>query len=751
MTRFTTGLIVLAALAALWNVAAHAQRDPQAEKAMAAAWQKATVEGDAKEAIKLYGAIVSRYAKKDPATAAMALVRMADLHRAMGAADARRLYQRVVQEFGAEKEAVALARAQLGDAPPEGPRWHTVWTQPGTPRMHRLSRDGRLLSYNRRGLFVRDLNTNTDRTIAAQAGGFSSMFSPDGRRIAFVHDNALRIANVSDTPNPQPLYENRNSESLFLHDWSPDGRFIALANLRSDSTEEILLVSTSDGRSRVLKTVTARGDWRAREMYFSPDSRFLAYDRQRSSTDSSRDIFVLPVDGGDEWPAVERGESHDWLVGWSPDGQWLLFTNDRSGALVLWSIAWANGRTQGAPQRLAGVPDSFRPLGWGPGRALYYQTQFGGGTATTQIRLASVDPASARYVTLALPKRDPREMGADPRWSRDGRTLAYRSTVRDRLGYPRSVLMLRSMDTGRIREVKPEGVELDFIAGWAPDGKSVFIEGRPHRQEHTDQRGLFRVEIESGTTTSAVRYAPDQFLSVRIEAWLPDGLSFLTSFPPPGDPGPKGFGIYRVDAQSGVMTPVLLDQALALVDPTLSADARTLYYRRTTPPVKGVYGATAYVERNLTSGIEREVFGHTSFLPELQLSPDGRYIATLVAAGPDRTSPTALRIVSIADGAVRDLLTSNDRLEIPRWSSDSGSLLLWKRTDGTPAQLWRVPLSGEAARLDGELPPSGASIAPGLAFSPDGRHIAYTVTEPAPPPTTEVVAIDNLLPKPARK
>jgi len=76
-----------------------------------------------------------------------------------------------------------------------------------------------------------------------------------------------------------------------------------------------------------------------------------------------------------------------------------------------------------------------------------------------------------------------------PRWSPDGRQLAYISSA-DRGGRDLAIL---SVDSGRHREVHPK---LSFFnrARWSPDGRSFLIQGTDLK----GRRGWFRADSESG-------------------------------------------------------------------------------------------------------------------------------------------------------------------------------------------------------------------------------------------------------------
>src|SRR5207253_8389596 len=89
-----------------------AQQKRQQDIDLQAAIRTETVDGDLNGAIKQYGAIVSKY-KADRAVTATALVHMAECYEKLGDTQAQKIYERLLSEFGDQKEAAAEARTRL--------------------------------------------------------------------------------------------------------------------------------------------------------------------------------------------------------------------------------------------------------------------------------------------------------------------------------------------------------------------------------------------------------------------------------------------------------------------------------------------------------------------------------------------------------------------------------------------------------------------------------------------------------------
>ena len=127
------------------------------------------VDGDLKVAIEQYKKVV---ASGNRALAAQALVRMAESYQKLGDGEAKTTYERVVREFGDQREAVAVARARLVGTGSGTARLgdRAVWTGPKVDMFGRVSPDGKFISFTDwdgfSNLALHDLTSNTDHTLS---------------------------------------------------------------------------------------------------------------------------------------------------------------------------------------------------------------------------------------------------------------------------------------------------------------------------------------------------------------------------------------------------------------------------------------------------------------------------------------------------------------------------------------------------------------------------------------------------------
>jgi Tol biopolymer transport system component len=372
-----------------------------------------------------------------------------------------------------------------------------------------VTADGRRVVYTEwdtGNVAIRDLQTGVVRNITHNLKpyepgyGLSPIFSRDGKWVAYgwytEHEveNHLRIAGV-DGSEPRVVY-NAKTGYMQPEDWSPDGRTI-LAGRLQDAIWQIVLVQVADGSVRVLKSL----DWRAPlRMNFSPDGRFVVYDfptTQESSRD--RDIFVLDLASGQEHRLVENA-ANDFVLGWGPDGNHVLFASDRGGTLGAWLQAVEDGRAKGAPVLVKSDVWNAKPGQFASDGSYFYGVEAG----TREVYLATLDPRSGKVVGGVSPiSASPHGMLGNPQWSPDGRSVSYLAA---RTGTT-PVITIRSVESGAVREI-PVPHELVYSTHrWFSDGRSLALTGVPK-----GRRGLFRMDLQSAKTEPLFMLEPEEYI-----------------------------------------------------------------------------------------------------------------------------------------------------------------------------------------------------------------------------------------------
>ena len=645
--------------------------------------QQETVTGDLKAAIQEYGKIAAN-AGSNRAVAAKALVHMAECYQKIGDAEARKVYERVVREYGDQKDAVALARTRLGGSASSsgGILTRQVWTGPNVDVYGAASPDGRLLTfYDKQSgdLALHDLSTGEERRLTNKGNspepdqyGEQSVFSPDGKQVAYswINKNGrydLRVisSNSPAVRTPRVLCDNEEIGWIGPYSWSQDGKWIAVQLQRTDRTAQIGLVAPGDGSLRILKSV----DWRGSlKMSFSPDSRYLAYDLPVGEGSEQRDVFVLAVDGSSEIRAVTNS-AEALVVGWSPDGKNLLFASDRTGKTAVYALPFDGGKTHGDARLLVSDIGQAEVIGILRNGTLYYGVRNGSRGFYT----ASVDFESGKI--LEPPSQAAKKfLGTNfqPDWSRDGQYLSYQSYGGQRRGVH---LVIRSLKTSQTRELWPKLPYFGF-AHWSPDGRSLIAEGADVK----GRQGIYRIDAQTGDAEAIVVSAPGQV---------------------------SLFGVS-------------------------SSDGKRIFYLR--GPDGGRMTLKVLVERDTGTSIERELLGPRCTGP-LSITTDDESIVcgTFDAA----TKEPGLLVITVAGGAPRELLRLKPEdvfnLTFIDWTPDGHSIVFRKGQE-----VWVIAVSGGSPRkVD-----LGSGPVLDLHIHPDGRRVAFTTRNKR---TQEVWAAENLL------
>jgi Tol biopolymer transport system component len=541
-----------------------------------------------------------------------------------------------------------------------------VWGGPEADILASPSPDGRFVSitdWETGDVAVRNLETGETRRVTANPAPFSPGFaqfsrvSPDGERIAYAWfdmqggEFELRVVDW-DGSEPRALVKGLDT---YPQAWSPDGRHVlAVREGEESGCLELVLVGTADGAVTVLEPL---GPFQPQRAEFSPDGRFVAYDGPSEEHADQRDIFVVELAGGRSTRIVDDA-SHDFMLGWAPEGEHILYSSDRTGTPGVWLLPVSGGRPTGDPALV--LPDAWgvSPVGFLPDGRYFYGVE-------TEVRGVYVATLGADYGSLVTPP-SPATRGRlggtyYPTWSPDGQYLAY---GRASAAGMRPSLTVRSLETGEVREFQlafnnRPASELQ----WTPDGRSLLGAVR-------DESGLtsvYRIDLQTGRTEAVSDWSAE--FHGRIEL-SPDGRFVYYSVVEGGPDGMSvrvfrkdlvGGGLEEVYGSTGwvrrlVLSPdgsslvaalqlpehqtqvVLFPAAggevreLTPIDPrsvislAWTPDSKTILYARQKEPAPTF--STVEVLRVAVEGGEPEPIGlEMEMLSQLRIHPDGRRLA----------------------------------------------------------------------------------------------------------------------------
>ncbi|HUL72222.1 MAG TPA: protein kinase [Vicinamibacterales bacterium] len=375
-------------------------------------------------------------------------------------------------------------------------------------------------------------------------------WSPDGRLIAFTRwvsgdrsGSVVGLAEANGTGERELALIN--GRALVTPRWSPDSRTIAAVNGESSVATAfgVSLVDVSGGAVRLL---ASPGKMRQSSVLWSADSRSVIYSEAESivawnsgsvariisqdvatgaervlcwmpnhsrtidalgpgrlllDTRSSREnLREMPI-GNAALPArwLTHGNSTDRQPTYSPDGQWVAFSSNRSGNLEIWAV----NRSDGTVRRLTDDPaDDWDPAYSADGRRLLWGSNRSG---PYEIWAANPDGSSPQQLT------HDGYFAQNPGQTADGRWIAYiqtnpattglwkvRSDGKDPVRIVKGVI--------QISDVSPDGTHVLFVDGLASKVRVVRVEdGQP---------APFDIVVAARKATTAV---------MGRSRWMPNG------------------------------------------------------------------------------------------------------------------------------------------------------------------------------------------------------------------------------------
>jgi dipeptidyl aminopeptidase/acylaminoacyl peptidase len=382
-------------------------------------------------------------------------------------------------------------------------------------------------------------------------------------------------------------------------------------------------------------------------------------------------------------------------------------------ALVALCLARGLGaQTRGAPARPIGIADLLQLHDVGdpqlsPDGAWVAYTVSHADSAEdkqhTAVWMTSWDGTRTLRLTTAKPGE------TAPRWSPDGRWLAFLSSREDE----HTQLWLLDRAGGEGRKVSSLAADVDDYV-WAPDGTRF---------------ALVVADADTAKPKTPVPIVIDRF------QFKQDEVGYL---------GKQRHHLYVLDLATGnatILTPGAYDEFL----PAWSPDSRSLaFVSKRRPQADRDNNWDLYVMDAAPGSVPRQLtpFAGADNDPETgsrpAWSPDGRWIAYL-QGGPPRLiyyAVQTLAVVSAAGGAPRLLTAPVDRtVSNPTWAADGASILFQLEDDRT-VELARIGATGGGI----EHLVAGPRVVSAYTAARDGR-IAVAVATPQAP--AEVYALDR--------
>jgi beta-lactamase regulating signal transducer with metallopeptidase domain/Tol biopolymer transport system component len=379
-----------------------------------------------------------------------------------------------------------------------------------------LSPDGRYISdrdWDTGTLVIHELATGKSRTLIGreshEAGSpLVSVISPNSKEIAYLWHNrktnasSLHVVGL-DGAGHRVLCKGKWP---MPREWSADGKKILVILLEND-VWQMVWISTSDGS---IQSIASVGKSHPGKIDVSQDGRFIAYDHPQDEDISNQDIFVFDQSDNRE-VCVVKHPANDKLLGWTPDGRYILFSSDRTGTWDAWLLRVADGKPQGFPKLARHGIGNITPIGFTPQGSYYY----GHEQTLRDVFIAKLDLETGQFLSVPVPVRQSGATAVHD-WSPDGRYLAYCERRRDESW----AIHIRALETGR-EWILAENIPYIHWLRWSLDMGSILIDGYKRGDSHGV---IFRIDLQTGERTDLVRSKTEVLVRPEIS---PDGKTLF--------------------------------------------------------------------------------------------------------------------------------------------------------------------------------------------------------------------------------
>jgi Tol biopolymer transport system component len=643
--------------------------------------EKEEVEGDLKSAMDIYQTIAAD-ASASREVRSKALLRLAGCDEKLGH-QANQIYQQIVHDF-ADQPAAALARKRLlllqqqeHPAVPATMGVRKIETST-LGSMAETDTDGERAVYSTSSkLYLGDLGGHSRRFIAKfeHAGWIPSRdFSMVALNLLATPDRLHTVAVIkTDGTGYRELIRDDRENSIFGENrsfamsWSWDDRNLALSDFsfHTEITGQIWIVSVADGRRRLL--AEAKDGW-IRKTVFSPDGRFLAYERWARDTlagGQTSQIFVAPVQGGVprmvyESAPWQAGNGFICLMDWTVDGQSIALKDIRNGNSALYLLPMKDGGANGPTTfvRFGEFNEGYTTLS---GALIYSERWATPGRGFAAVTSIDSEGHLQDWRSLDLNAHD----DFWPSFSPDGNQIAYAAVDADPA---HRNLVVRDLLTARERVIYRSNYP-SLVCQYSFHNAKVFCSVETESRS-TD---FFSVSVESGEIEHIATFAQPRFLYSAGQ----DDESFYFSekgsnFQPPFEPPIIQWK--RSTLQETVIIPARHDPGFEVLSP----DAR--WVLRLRGEVLSVRPVSDGEWRTLVSGARPVTPPHAS--------PDGRWALYDVA---DANGKFSLFRVPIAGGEPQRMgdipFPEVNLLQYCFFSAD-GKRMLATQMDSLPTDLW---------------------------------------------------------------
>jgi Tol biopolymer transport system component/tRNA A-37 threonylcarbamoyl transferase component Bud32 len=420
----------------------------------------------------------------------------ADLKRLQLRLEGTQTSQRWRMAAAAALVALAIAVAAVIYLRPSRRAGREQWAQltnfPDSVSQPALSPDGRMLAFIRGPetfvgpgqIYVKLLPDGEPVQLTRDnLSKMSPVFSPDGSRIAYTVNQALKwdtwvVPVVSGQARPWLA----NASGLA---WLDKERLL-FSEVKKDI--HMGIVTAEENRAGARDVYLPSGErGMAHRSYPSPDGKSaLVVEMDRGPWLPCR---LVPMNGRSAGRPVGPQGAGCTFGGWSPDGKWMYFSSSASGTFHTWRQRFSDGQ----PEQITSGLTEEEGIAIAPdGRSFITSVALKQGVVWVH------DASGERQISLE-------GYSYDPKFTPDGKKLCYRILKGAAPAYDPSELQVVELDTGHNEPLLP-GLAVSGLPGTAYD---ISADGRQVVAAATDREGKRRLWLAALDRQSPPRQLPD--------------------------------------------------------------------------------------------------------------------------------------------------------------------------------------------------------------------------------------------------
>ncbi len=666
---------------------------------------KEEVEGDLEKAIEVFEQILADF-PENKTVAAKALYHMGLCYEKLGNQEARKAYQRLIDEYPSQIQEVNLAKARLAsllktvEAAPLKPTFRKIRIPTKiTAGDIRLSPDGKKISLASPlsgKLWIMPLSGKLGPDFPGEPVELNTEgvgvewsahnWSGDGKWIVFNENvqveemqkkekkgnQGIYIVS-SEGGKPRKVYENYRDARVINYriSLSPHGKTLAFSSVDIEKKEQHIYTMPVDGGEP-----KRLADALAREPVFSPDGKMIAYVEDKDLGVGGGALWIVPVQGGTPKRVAEAKKASSPI--WSPEGDMIAFLD--SGKIHFIPIS-ENGEAAGKKTTIS-APEGIRGVdliaGWTPdnkiGMVFSKPLEFGLYTL----------PSEGEKATMISHGKYPLQ----PRFTPDGKQIFHVNTADKRnSAWQRYGIAVVSTEGGEVAPVPLESDEKIWVPAWGAgnrismDGKSIVFAGKTPKDLGLHFH-IWTLPVNGGKPKQLTE-SPDQ-CSDMFPCWSPDGsaVAFVRARVSKNyAEGFQGTNIYIVNSTGGEPKPLTMESDRVNYAPIVwSPDGKKLAY----------YSIEGSINIIPAGGGKPLVVGQVqanNVNTELAWSPDSKRIA--FNSWLPAVDETGIKIMSLEDGNIVDIKTDLIDTSIYHldWSPD-GKKLVFGGYKGGGREFW---------------------------------------------------------------